>query len=115
MTDPATLPDIRTIVLSLLKKQGRTLSRASQGMGRSAYYLSVALRDRNPRIGMLMDLSDELGTNLLGYYQDHMPPGVRYTPRDVAYQQEIKALKAELETVKAERDKYWAVIAGRGN
>jgi hypothetical protein len=108
------LPDLLIAVKTLLLKQNKFMHMASKGMGRSPYYLTVALRDRNPRIGLLMYLSEELGTNLLNYYLDHMPPSVRLTARDVAHREEINALKAELERVKEENAKLWGVIAGRG-
>jgi hypothetical protein len=114
MTDPKELPDIRDAVKALLMKQNKSMHMASRRMGRSHNFLSLTLRDRNPRIGLLIDLSEELGTNLLNYYLDHMPPSVRLTARDVAHREEINALKAELERVKEENAKLWGVIAGRG-
>lgn len=113
MTDPKELPDIRDIVKALLNRQNSTMHKASKRMGRSHNFLTLALRDRNPRIGLLLDLSEEVGTNLLNYYLDQMPPSVRLTARDIVARDEITALKAELETVKTENARLWGVIEKR--
>lgn len=107
------LPDLTELVKGRLNRRGHTLKKGSRSMGRPGNYLSRALRHGDMRTSQLLALSDMLGENMFVHYFDLLPTSCRSTPAEVALQDEIKALKAELERVKEERDRYWAVIEKR--
>lgn len=109
------LPAIRDLVHHLLYMQGRGMRHASKRMGRSANFLSEALKGGKPRIDLLLHLSRELNHNLLNLYMPLLPDHLQTTPAEAALKDQVAALKAELEKTMQERDKYWAVIAGRGS
>lgn len=87
---------------------------ASMRMGKSANYLTQALKGENPRISMLLELSREININLLNLYLPLLPDAIRPTPTEQALRQENEALRAELEKVKEENARLWGVIEKRG-
>jgi lambda repressor-like predicted transcriptional regulator len=107
------LPNMRKVLAELLKKQGSSMRTLSLKMGRTSNYLTLAFESRSPRIGLLIEVSNMTGINLFDIYLGLLDPGVPGTSKEVVLQDKIDALTKELEATKAERDKYWEVIARR--
>lgn len=107
-------PSLHKVVESLLKGRGSSLAKASLKMGRASNYLTIRLKSNNPNIGLLVDLSNLVGINLLEAYLPFMAPEVRHTAVERELMQQLAAKNAELETVKTERDKYWGLLEKRG-
>lgn len=107
------LPNMRKVLAELLKKQGSSMRTLSLKMGRTSNYLTLAFESRSPRIGLLIEVSNLTGINLFDIYLGLLDPGVPGTSKEVVLQDKIDALTKELEATKAERDKYWEVIARR--
>lgn len=110
MDKKTTLPDINRLVGALLKQRGSSLRRQSLRMGQSHNYLGTALKRRNLPIGLLLELSNTLGVNLLEAYLSLLLPYVRPTAVERDLHQRINDLTAELQRVTEERDRYWRVI-----
>lgn len=120
MNEKIVLPNVSKLLSGWLKREGRSMSRVSVEMGHSTNYLGLALGGGNPRVELLIRLSNLTGINLLDMYMELLSPELRATAGDRELRREIEVLRtelvatqAELEATKAERDKYWEVIARR--
>jgi hypothetical protein len=107
------MPDIRAHIAGMAHKRNYTLTKMSRAMGRNSNYLHQALSKGDPRIGLLMQLSEMLHHNLLEPYLALMPPTIGPTAAERDLIQQLAAKTAELETVKAERDRLWGVVEKR--
>lgn len=108
------LPDLLSVINTLAKHNGTSLKSICKRMGRQHNFLHTHLRTKNPRIDVLMELSDLMNVNLLEAYLPLLQPTVRPTAVERDLIQQLAAKTAELETVKAERDKYWGLLEKRG-
>jgi lambda repressor-like predicted transcriptional regulator len=107
------LPDINKLVGLLLKQRGSSLRRQSLKMGESHNYLGTSLKRKNLPIGLLLELSESLGVNLLEAYLHMLPPHVRPTAAERDLMQRINDLATELLRAKEERDLYLRLLEGR--
>lgn len=82
-------------------------------MHRNRNYLQQILSRGHVKASTLLELSDVLHVNLFEYYLDQLPESKRITQREKMMKEKISALEKELETVKAERDKYWEAVRSR--
>ncbi|MCF8256392.1 MAG: hypothetical protein K9J06_02500 [Flavobacteriales bacterium] len=114
MTKRTTLPDINRLVGTLLQQRGSSLRAQSLKMGQSHNYLGTALKRKNLPIGLLLELSNALGVNLLEAYLHLLQPLVRPTAVERDLLQRLNDLTAELQRVTEERDRYWKVVERRG-
>jgi len=106
---PELLEGLSVIALS----QGTSLSTLSKEMGQASNYLRWHLKQGNPKVMLLVELSTRLNVNLLEAYLPLIPAAVRATEAEKQLALEKEALQKELEKVTAERDKYWGVIENR--
>jgi hypothetical protein len=106
-------PDVTEGLRAIAFRQGTSLSKLSKEMGQAANYIALHLKQGNPRVMLLVDLSTRLNVNLLEAYLDLLPDAVRATGAEAQLALENAKLKKELEEVKAERDKYWSAIENR--
>lgn len=113
MDKKTTLPDINKLATVLLKQRGSSLRRQSLKMGQSHNYLGTALKRKNLPIGLLLELSNALGVNLLEAYLHLLHAHVRPTAVERDLLQKMADQTAELQRVTEERDRYWKVIEGR--
>ncbi len=111
MEEKKTLPNLLETVKGYAKLRGRSLKKISLGMGKSPNYLTQKLKNQNPDILILLELSELLNLNLVEHYTTLLPPALQTTHRERALLIELEQLKKELLTLKAERDKYWEVIS----
>jgi len=107
------MPEIRAHIAGMAHKRNYTLTKMSRAMGRNSNYLHQALSKGDPRIGLLMQLSDMLQQNLLEPYLALLPPTIGPTAAERELIQQLAERTAELETVKAERDRLWGVVEKR--
>jgi lambda repressor-like predicted transcriptional regulator len=105
------LPNLSKHIAAVLKQRGTSMRILSKYLGYTPNYLTNALKGKNPRIEMLIALSNLMGMNLIDSYSYLLDPANRATAQERLLQQKIEQLTTELETVKAERDKYWEVVA----
>lgn len=108
---PHDLPDIANAVKAFADTQNSNRARVAKALGTSSATLAALLKGRNPRIEMLLALSEALEFNLLDLYMRLLPERLRATTetRQMAeqmegLQQEMDALRHELDSVKRERD-----------
>lgn len=106
-------PNLSSVVATLLKQQGGSLRSHSLKMGQASNYLSTNLRANNPRISLLIELSNALDYNLLEAYRPFLKPEVASTAVERDLKQKMNDLTAELLRVTEEKDRYWAVIASK--
>ena len=111
MSTKIELPDLAKSLPAILKRQGSSMRKVSLSMGHPHNYLATNLQSKNPRIALLIELSARTGLNMLEPYMNMLEPAIRPTSQERLLLQKITDLAAELETVKAERDKYWEVVA----
>jgi|GEM_PF-892587 len=107
------MPNMLAHIAGLAHQRNYTLSKMSRGMGKSSNYLHQALAKGDPRVGLLLQLSDMLQHNLLEPYIALLPPTVGPTETELALKQQIAELSARLVATEAERDKYWEAVLGR--
>ncbi len=98
---------------AIAHQQNTSLSQISKEMGQSPNYLKSHMEKGDPRVMLLVELSVRLKVNLLEAYMDLLPADVRTTGAEHLLALENAGLRQELETVKAERDKYWSAIAAK--
>jgi hypothetical protein len=108
------LPNVLAHVAGAAHKRNYTLTRMSRAMGRNSNYLHQALGKGDPRIGLLLQLSEMLHQNLLEPYLALLPPTIGPTEAERELQKQVDDLSARLAATEAERDKYWQAILGRG-
>jgi lambda repressor-like predicted transcriptional regulator len=104
-------PDMLNIITGWAKMRGTSLRKLSLKMHRNENYLQQILSKGEVKASVLLTLSDVLHVNLFEYYLDQLPESKRITQREKMMKEKITALEKELETVKAERDKYWSAIS----
>ncbi len=107
------LPNLLNVVNGLAKNRGITLRSICIRMNRQHNFLNSHLRTNNPRIDVLLELSDLLNVNLLEAYLPLLQPKVRPTALERDLIRQLAERTAELETVKAERDRLWGVVEKR--
>lgn len=112
-TDVTALPAVLEHVRHRAALNRRTLTSIERQMGLSHNSLYRQLNGRDPRIGLLVELSRELNHDLLQLYRPLLPANLHTTEREAQLQQQIDSLQAELEKLKKENAKLWAVMAGR--
>jgi len=106
---PELLEGLRAIAF----RQSTSLRKLSLEMGQTANYITLHLKNGNPKVMLLVELSAKLHVNLLEAYLPLLPAEVRATEAEAQLALENAKLKKELEEVKAERDKYWSAIENR--
>jgi len=106
-------PDLLGAINAMAKSKGTSLKAICQRMDRPHNFLHTHLRTNNPRIEVLLELSDLMNVNLLETYMALLKPTVRTTAVERDLIQQLAAKTAELETVKAERDRLWGVLEKR--
>lgn len=113
MTKRNELPDLLNAVKALVREQGTTMSALSRALKKEPSYVNRNLHKRDPSVGFVTALSTVLGVNLFDLYGQNLPADMRHTETEQALRAENEALRKELESTRAERDRYWGVIAGR--
>lgn len=108
------LPDMNRVVGAILKQRNSSLRAQSLQMGHNHNYLNLALRRRHLPMDLLLDLSNALGVNLLEYYTPLLHAHVRPTAAERDLHRQLADLRAELDRVTEEKDRYWRVIERRG-
>lgn len=109
------LPDLLNAVKALIREQGTTMSALSRALKKEPSYVNRNLHKKKPDVGLITDLSIVLGTNLFDLYGQNLPPNIRATEAERVLTAQIEALRAELDQVRGQRDKYWDVIAHRAS
>ena len=107
------LPNLLNVINGLAKNRGITLRSICISMNRQHNFLNSHLRTNDPRIDVLLELSDLLNVNLLEAYLPLLQPKVRPTALERDLIRQLAERTAELETVKAERDRLWGVVEKR--
>jgi transcriptional regulator with XRE-family HTH domain len=105
------MPDMHTLIKGWAKLKGTSLRKLALKTGKSQTYYNKILKKNDPKASLLLELTDILHVNLFEYYLDLLPEHKRITQREKMMKETIATLEKELETVKAERDKYWAAIS----
>lgn len=108
---PEGLPDIANAVRAFADTQNSNRARVAKAIGISSSALAALIKGRNPRIELLLALSEALEFNLLDLYMRLLPERLRATTetRQMAeqmaeMQRQKEALRQELDSVKRERD-----------
>jgi transcriptional regulator with XRE-family HTH domain len=117
---PTDLPDIGASVRALAEARGSNMARVARAVGLSQSGLNKLLAVRNPRIGLLMDLSRAVQFNLMDMYLQLQPEHLRITQGTRLLQQQVQqleqelaAVRAELEATRRERDTFHDLLRGR--
>ena len=84
------------------------MARAEQ---RAPHFYQSALRCGNPRIEVLIELSRDLNHNLLHLHL--LPTNFHPAPAQEVLRMELDARRSELERLRQENAKLWAVVVGR--
>jgi transcriptional regulator with XRE-family HTH domain len=106
-------PNLNKVVASLLKQRGSSLSKTSVKLGKAKNYLTVKLRSKNPNIGLLIDLSNLIGVNLLEAYRSFLAPDVRHSVHERDLMMQLSKQAEEILKLTEERDRYWKVIENK--
>ncbi len=99
-------PNLLGFLNARAKSKGTSLKAICKQMDRPHNFLHTHLRTNNPRIQVLLELSDLINVNLLETYMALLKPTVRPTAVERDLVRQLAEKTAELEAVKAERDKY---------
>ncbi|MCF8278448.1 MAG: hypothetical protein K9J17_17100 [Flavobacteriales bacterium] len=111
------LPDLKNLVKVFANTQNSNPARVAKAMGVTSSNLNDRTKGRNPRIEMLLALSEALEYNLLDFYLRLLPERLRSTTETRQLEQQIEelqaqhlALKQELESTTRERDLLFSLM-----
>jgi DNA-binding phage protein len=117
---PTDLPDIAANVRAFAESRGSNMARVAKALGLSQSGMFKLLMGRNPRIGLLMDLSRAVQFNLMDMYLQLQPEHLRITQgtrllhqQVQQLEQELAAVRAELEATRRERDTFHDLLRER--
>lgn len=119
--EPSALPDIANAIKAFADTQNSNRARVAKALGLSSSALAYLTKGRNPRIELIVALSEALEFNLLDLYLRLLPERLRATTETRLLeqqlnhsQQEKNALQQELDLVKRERDLLLSLMQGGG-
>lgn len=114
------LPDLKKTVEHLVWEKKTSMTELSRKLGQKQNFVHYHLSNRDLRVSHVIALSEQLKTNFFQDFVNKLSEPLRPLSSEKALhtvveqkQNEIEALRKELETVKAERDKYWDALAGK--
>lgn len=117
--EPSALPDMANIVKGFANTQSSNRARVAKALGMSSATLNGLLKGRNPRIELLLALSQGLEFNLLDLYLPLLPERLRQTNETRALQAQLEQLQEEknavqqkLEASEREREMLLSILKG---
>ena len=107
-------PDHRAFISSRIRAKKISMRQISLQWGHAENYVARALADPDPRIGLLLQLSDTLRENLLEPYVKSLDPTLRPTAAERQLQQQLSDTQLQLMRITEERDRYWEALKNKG-
>ncbi len=103
---PSELPDIANAFKAFANSKNSNRSRVAKALGLPQATLANLLKSRNPRIELLLALSEGLEHNLLSLYLPLLPERLRETDETRALREKVEQLEEEKQALQLKIESY---------